>query len=216
MHPHLVQYLWIFGSAGAAYILSQAFLYYWHRRFLPPSELLDVAFVADGDTLHLESPSNGKTYKVRLIGIDAPESHHSEKLERDAKERGVSAKQIMAAGRTSERLCRRWVQGCQVSLQYDPRNKHQSHRGKYGRLLAYVWVHRGSEVIMLNRIALQVGWAEATSYPHARLQEFQQLARQAKTQRDRSRPQPGNRTKGFSQERVGARKRPHSQLNQPR
>lgn len=177
----------ILGGIVLLYLFALGVRYYNRWRILPPSEMLDVDFVADGDTLHLKSPSNGRIYKVRLIGIDAPESHPSDKLTRDAQEQGVSVEKIMAAGRTAERRCRQIVSGRKVSLQFDPSNASRMHQGLYGRLLAYVWVHAEEGPFMLNRVAIREGWAHATEYPHARLNEFLTLRKQSRAERARKR-----------------------------
>ncbi len=53
-----------------------------------------VTRVIDGDTLKLESGE-----RVRLIGIDTPEMHESDKLYRDSQRTGQDARTIKAMGK---------------------------------------------------------------------------------------------------------------------
>lgn len=82
-----------------------------------------VATVVDGDTLivHLAS---GKRERVRLIGVDTPESGN-----------------CFAATATAR--ARALAQGKQVVLIGDPT---QATRDRYRRLLAYVWLPRGKDL----------------------------------------------------------------------
>lgn len=76
-----------------------------------------VTRVVDGDTFYARL-SSGREEKVRLIGVDAPES--TKEVEPYGKEAAAYAKKRLA-GKT-------------VYLELDVQQ-----RDKYGRLLAYVW-----------------------------------------------------------------------------
>lgn len=91
---------------------------------------LTVTRCIDGDTLQL---SNGE--KVRLIGVDTPESKNNAKTRRDAKRTGQDIKTITEQGKKAAEFIRKLVEGKQVRLEYDVQP-----RDKYGRLLAYVYV----------------------------------------------------------------------------
>ena len=95
-----------------------------------PDTLLTVTRCIDGDTLQL---SNGE--KVRLIGVDTPESKNNAKTRRDAKRTGQDIKTITEQGKKAKEFTRQLVEGKQVRLEFDVRQ-----RDKYGRLLAYVYV----------------------------------------------------------------------------
>lgn len=82
-----------------------------------------VSRVIDGDTLQV-TLLNGKSERVRLIGIDTPES-------------GVCyASNATAAART-------FAAGKKVTLRGDAT---QDTRDRYGRLLAYVWLPGGKDL----------------------------------------------------------------------
>lgn len=138
----------------------------------PDTGNYDSVFVeraVDGDTLKL---SNGD--KVRLIGIDTPEMHESEKLYRDSRKSGQDARTIQALGRKAYAFTRSLVEGKTVRLEFDVEK-----RDKYKRLLAYVYLSDGTFV---NAEIVKQGYASLMTYPpnvkHA--DEFLQLYRQAR------------------------------------
>jgi len=128
-----------------------------------------VSRVVDGDTLRL---SNNE--KVRLIGIDTPEMHESEKLYRDSRKSGQDAKTIQALGRRSYAFTKSLVEGKTVRLEFDVEK-----RDKYKRLLAYVFLPDGTFV---NAEIVKQGYASLMTYPpnvkHA--DEFRRLYQQAR------------------------------------
>lgn len=89
-----------------------------------------VVKVYDGDTVGL---SDGQ--KVRLIGIDTPEEHDSDKLLADVRKSGQNVATIKAMGQKAHQFTSRWVLGQTVRLEFD-----QQRRDKYGRLLAYLYM----------------------------------------------------------------------------
>lgn len=91
--------------------------------------------VFDGDTIKL---ANGE--KVRLIGLDCPEMHESDKLFHDAKRAGQDIAAIQAMGQAAYQFVEPLVLGKMVRLEFDVEQK-----DTYGRLLAYVWVDISSE-----------------------------------------------------------------------
>ena len=111
-----------------------------------------VSRVVDGDTLALSSRE-----RVRLIGIDTPEMHESEKLSRDSQRSGQDARTIMGLGRRSYAFTRTLVEGKPVRLEFDV-EKHD----RYGRLLAYVYLNDGTFV---NAEIVKQGYASLMTYP---------------------------------------------------
>ena len=90
-----------------------------------------VERVIDGDTLKL---TNGE--RVRLIGIDTPESKPNDKAKRDSKRAGQDIETITKMGQEATKFVKRLVtEGKEVKLEFDVQEK-----DKYGRLLAYVYV----------------------------------------------------------------------------
>ena len=131
-------------------------------------EKCTVDYVVDGDTLivYLES---GEQIKVRLIGIDTPESVHSDKSKNT--EWGV-----YASNHTKDLI----QSGQELYLEYDI-----STVDIYGRTLAYVWMTENTAEIqnMLNVRLLSDGYACDKAYPpnDKYTLQFQQLRKEAES-----------------------------------
>ena len=107
-------------------------------------EEVDLVNVIDGDTL-LVVDKEGYQYKVRLIGIDTPES-----VNRDVSKNNQYGD--MASDHTKELLKDYGT----ISLEYDELQK-----DIYGRLLAYVWINKDIDNLanMINARLLYDGYA---------------------------------------------------------
>ena len=105
-------------------------------------EEVEVTRVIDGDTF--ECVINGKTQKVRLIGVDTPESVHPDKNKN------------IAEGKKASDYTKEKLQGKKVGLEYDVQKN-----DKYGRILAYVW----NESKMYNLELLEKGYAKVMTIP---------------------------------------------------
>lgn len=101
-----------------------------------------VTRVVDGDTI--VATVNGRSEKIRLIGVNTPESVHPNKSKNTEEGRQASAF-------TKEQL-----QGKEVLLEFDVQQ-----RDKYGRLLAYVYLNNK----MFNETLLEKGYAKIATYP---------------------------------------------------
>lgn len=106
------------------------------------TKVYDVVRVVDGDTIVVNY--NGVEEKVRLIGVDTPESVHPDS------DKNTEAG-ILASDYTKQHL-----EGKQVELEFDVQQRDQ-----YGRLLAYVWV----DGVMYNKTLLKDGVANLATYP---------------------------------------------------
>jgi len=73
-----------------------------------------VTRAVDGDTLVL-----GNNERVRLVGIDTPEIHESQKLYRDSQKSGQDIATIKALGQRSYAFTRNLVEGKRVRLEFD-------------------------------------------------------------------------------------------------
>jgi len=112
-----------------------------------------VQRAVDGDTLKLE---NGE--RVRLIGIDTPEMHESEKLYRDSQRTGQDTTTIQKLGRRAYEFTKKLVEGKRVSLEFDVEKY-----DKYNRLLAYVYLKDGG--IFVNAEIVKQGYASLMTIP---------------------------------------------------
>lgn len=115
-------------------------------------EFVYVTRVVDGDTLKL---SNGE--RVRLIGIDTPEIHFSNKLLKDSKKSHKDIKTILALGARSADFTRKLCKGKKVRLEFDVEKM-----DRYKRLLAYVYLEDGTFV---NAKIVEEGYAQVMTVP---------------------------------------------------
>lgn len=120
-----------------------------------------VTRIVDGDTIHVDI--GGEVYKVRYIGINAPEMDHPD--------RGVEP-----FARDSTARNRELVGGKTVRLEKDV-----SETDRYGRLLRYVWL----DGVMVNEVLVREGPARSVSYPpDVKYQpRLEQAGREAKANR---------------------------------
>ncbi len=112
-----------------------------------------VKKVNDGDTFEVET--NGKSEKVRMLGIDTPEKWDSDKLERDLERTGKDKETIKKLGALSSDFTTRLIGGKKVILMPDTKG---DDKDRYGRLLRYVYLEDGTFV---NLKIVEEGYANA-------------------------------------------------------
>jgi len=126
------------------------------------SEKRVVVRVVDGDTI-VVSPNE----KVRLIGVDTPETVHPRKA-------------VECFGRQAKQFTRDAVEEKPIRVVLDEVNERTRHKDKYGRTLAYAYLDDGR---MLNRELIRQGYAHAyTRFRFRYLVEFLELERDARNQ----------------------------------
>ncbi len=152
------------------YLIYRILLYFWlFITALNPFRgmITKVHSVVDGDTIIVGNPRRkNRRLKVRLIGINAPESLRS--LFQGVEPFGKEA---------SNYVKRRLPKGRRVFLYYDAES-----RDKFGRVLAYVYLANGE---FFNATLAKKGYAFAKRYPpntkHSAY--FESLARKARNRR---------------------------------
>ncbi len=122
-----------------------------------------VVRVVDGDTLDIGVPDGDKDRtRIRLWGVDTPEV---------ARGRGEG----MHFGSEASAFAKRTLEGKDVHIVLSPRRT----RGKYGRLLAYVFMERGGA--MFNEMLLEGGYAYADlRFPHDYADRFRAIEKQSR------------------------------------
>lgn len=112
----------------------------------------------DGDTIIVKM--KGTEERVRLIGVDTPETVHPEKP-------------VAFFGKEASAFTKRMAEGKRVRLEYD-----WQERDKYGRLLAYVYLEDGT---FLNAEIIKRGYGFAyTRFPFKDLDKFRKYEREAR------------------------------------
>lgn len=120
----------------------------------------------DGDTL--VARANGRTFYVRLLGIDTPETHRP----------GTPVE--CGGPQASKNMDALAPAGARVTLEADPT---QDRVDRYGRLLAYVWLADGR---LVETAQLESGWATTYVYagrPVTLFPRLQAAARDARSAR---------------------------------
>ena len=127
--------------------------------FCPNTLALDkvlVMYVSDGDTLHVSVA--GKDRRLRLIGVDAPESASNGKSVKESHHSKQRMKNILSLGERAKQYMKTLVhRGDVVSLEYDV-----TREDKYSRILAYVYLSNGT---MLNEKIIRDGYAKPMTVP---------------------------------------------------
>lgn len=105
-------------------------------------DLYKVTRVVDGDTIIIDY--NGTEERIRMIGIDTPESVHP------------NAEKNTEFGEVASNFTKENLENKYVKLEFDVQE-----RDKYGRLLAYVYL----DDVMYNKTLLAEGYAKLATYP---------------------------------------------------
>lgn len=118
--------------------------------------------VSDGDTFNIMM--NGRSERVRMIGVDTPELHHPEKP-------------VQCFAEAAKQFTARLIGGQQVRLEADHLD---DNRDLYGRLLRYVYLTDGR---LVNAEIIKEGYGFAyTRFPHVKSEELQVLESEARLQ----------------------------------
>lgn len=107
-----------------------------------PGKQVKVLRVVDGDTIEVDW--DGKTEKVRMIGVDTPESVHPD------------ASRNTAEGKTAAAYTKAQLEGKTVVVCTDVQERDQ-----YGRILAYVFVDGN----FYNAKLVSEGYAQVATFP---------------------------------------------------
>ena len=122
-----------------------------------------VSRVVDGDTLDIEAPDRDRSVtRIRLWGVDTPEVAHGGRSD-------------MHFGPEASAFARRTLEGRTVHVVLVPERT----RGKFGRLLAYVFLDRGGR--MFNEMLLEDGYAYADlRFKHPYFKQFKAIEKRAR------------------------------------
>ena len=126
----------------------------------------EVTKVSDGDTITVEL--DGREEKVRLTGIDTPETYATAKLDRDVEASPLNREEMRALGKQATAYAEELMEGQEVYLELDAEA-----RDRYGRMLAYVytlasngdWTFENENFEQVNLEMVEAGWADPLSIP---------------------------------------------------
>lgn len=112
--------------------------------------------VVDGDTIIINY--NGSHERIRLIGIDTPESGNNPKTRRDAERSKVDINSIIEHGKKATAFVEQILLDEEfVLVEFDVQK-----RDRYKRLLGYVYLQDGR---MLNEMIVRSGYASLMTIP---------------------------------------------------
>lgn len=115
-----------------------------------------VLRVVDGDTIEIEL--YGKSEKVRLVGVDTPETVHPHK-------------KMQYYGVEASNYAKKMLTGREVELEFE-----SNPRDKYDRLLAYVWI----DGVNFDLELIRLGYARAyLRYPFRYSKQFEKVGNEA-------------------------------------
>ncbi len=115
-----------------------------------------VTRIIDGDILQALYGEREK--RIRLIGIDSPESRVNMKTKKEANMSEQDIKTIIEMGRKAKEFVDSLVKrGDLITIEFDVQE-----RDRHGRLLCYVYLSNGK---MLNEEIVKAGYANVLSIP---------------------------------------------------
>lgn len=121
------------------------FLFFFAKAQLQENTWYKVSKITDGDTFYVTTSSSEK-YKIRLIGIDAPETRNV----------GVKVHKEYF-GTEAKIFVTQLLKNKKVKLTFDVQKT-----DRYGRVLAYVYLGNG---IFLNQYLVEKGYAVVSTFP---------------------------------------------------
>ena len=129
----------------AQLIFLFTFLFFFAQAQLQENTWYKVSKITDGDTFYVTTSSSEK-YKIRLIGIDSPETRNV----------GVKVRKEYF-GTEAKILVTQLLKNKKVKLTFDVQKT-----DRYGRVLAYVYLENG---IFLNQYLVEKGYAVVSTFP---------------------------------------------------
>jgi endonuclease YncB( thermonuclease family) len=121
--------------------------------------LYAVTDFTDGDTISVDM--NGVDEKIRMIGVDTPETKDPRK-------------EVQCYGKAASAFTKTTIGDNKVRLEADPTN---TNRDRYNRLLRYIYLPDGT---LVNAEIIKQGYGFAYTYfPFEKLEEFKGYQKQA-------------------------------------
>jgi micrococcal nuclease len=143
----------------------------------PTAPKVAVLRVIDGDTLEVKDPTEGKV-KVRILGIDCPESKKNQKCNREGKTGGKSCAQQIPKGKLALEEAKSIIGEQKVGLECDGNCKNDL----YDRELRYVRLDNGVD-FGLHMVRRGFCMHYGAKYPHPRKASYKEAEDLAKKEK---------------------------------
>lgn len=125
-----------------------------------PAGSYHVTEFTDGDTIAVDM--NGRSEKIRMIGVDTPETHDPRKS-------------VECFGKAASEYTKQLIGDKPVRLEADQLS---NNRDRYNRLLRYVYTH-DNKLVQAEIIKNGYGFAYV-SFPFTKLEEFRNYEKEAR------------------------------------
>lgn len=156
----IVLLLLVGGMLGTGYYLTKHPVKLAFKQTVLQPGYYQVTEVADGDTITVDM--EGKSEKIRFIGVDTPETHDPRKA-------------VQCFGEAASNYTKNIIGGNRVRLEADPLN---TNRDRYDRLLRYVYLPDGR---LVNAEIVKQGYGFAyLGFPFSKSNEFKAYQQQAR------------------------------------
>jgi endonuclease YncB( thermonuclease family) len=130
-----------------------------------------VAFLADGDTFTAcTADATNLSVKVRLYGVDCPETHYNDKCERDGHAGRKTCEEQIPLGRLAMQKVMELIKGKKITL--EPSKIDGGYKfDDFDRVLSYVRLDNGED---LGKKLISEGFCDDFSwkYRHPRMDEY--------------------------------------------
>lgn len=128
-----------------------------------PEAIFMVTHVVDGDTIDVRDAA-GKTERVRLVGVDTPETVDPRK-------------EVQCFGDEASAYVKKILSGKTVTMEAKP----DEDRDAYGRLLRYVYLDE--QDIGLTLLSEGYAFSVCKKFPHTKCKEYEAEAKKAESEK---------------------------------
>lgn len=149
-----------------------------HAHVYENQELL-VTDVKDGDTVHgCLMPEGREKIKIRLKGIDCPESRYNAKCEREGRQGGMTCEEQVPLGQKAKRRAETLMYNKTIKLE-STKGRSYFEKDHYGRILSYIRLNNNDDFALEM---IKGGYCKAHSFGHRhpRKERYERAGRENK------------------------------------
>ncbi|AIJ05413.1 nuclease (SNase domain protein) [Methanocaldococcus bathoardescens] len=140
-----------------------------------------VVKVVDGDTVYVNV--NGELWKIRLLGVDTPETYKKNNPHEYYLLNGTpitNTTYLKIWGEKAKYFAKKQLENKTVIIVFD---NEAPKKDKYGRYLAYIFINNSNNLINFNEELLKYGYARVYISNFELKDEFLEVEREAKENR---------------------------------